>query len=192
MEEYYFLNVKNEQFGPLTLEELQNSEITGETLIWAEGMDEWKKIREIPNLMEKLKLRRTPPPPPQQINQDTNNKTEITGNINVTKISNQNEVIEAIKPSITSTTWLIIWISFQSLALLFSYSKIEIFNRAGFYHTYKFWPFVDFVFDYENGNTYFYGIFHEYDWTEFLFYTGSGIIVYLIVKLSKKKKDEKI
>jgi hypothetical protein len=191
MKEYYYLN-NNEQFGPFSTEELQTKGITSETLIWTDEMEEWKKVKDVPDLMNNPNFKKVPPPPPDIGNQNSINKTEVTGNLNVTPIKTPNEVIDAIRPGKTSITWLLIWVSFHLLALLFSYSKIEIFNRAGFYHSEKFWPFVDFIFDYENGNKYFYGILHEYDWTEFLFYVGSGFIVYLFIKLSNKKTDGKI
>lgn len=190
MKEYYYL-AGNEQLGPFSLQDLQTKGLTSETLVWTEEMEDWKKVKDVPDLMSNLKFKKVPPPPPIE-SQSSINKTEVTGNINVTTVDKPNEVIEAIKPGTTSTTWLLIWGSFHSLALLFSYSKIEIFNRAGFYHSKKFWPFVDFVFDYENGNKYFYGIFHEYDWTEFLFYIGSGITVYLLIKLSNKKQNGEV
>lgn len=38
----YYINNGNENAGPFTLEELKNQEIKENTLVWYQGMDEWK------------------------------------------------------------------------------------------------------------------------------------------------------
>jgi len=43
--------------------------------------------------------------------------------------------------------------------------------------------------DYYDENAGFYGIFNEYDWTEFLFYVGGAIIIFLLVHFSKNTEE---
>ncbi|NRT14927.1 hypothetical protein HNP99_001271 [Flavobacterium sp. 28A] len=46
----YYINNGKENGGPFTLSELKNQLIDKSTLIWFEGMDEWKYATEIPEL----------------------------------------------------------------------------------------------------------------------------------------------
>lgn len=59
--EYYIL-INNIKQGPFSKEVLIQKEINGETLVWCNGMTEWKKAREIPDLADILS--QLPPEPP--------------------------------------------------------------------------------------------------------------------------------
>lgn len=58
MKQWYFLNSKREQMGPSpysVLRDMWNSKkIDPQTFVWCEGMPEWKRIIEIPQLKEGL------------------------------------------------------------------------------------------------------------------------------------------
>tara|TARA_R110002126_G_scaffold162125_1_gene310097 strand:+ start:185 stop:892 length:708 start_codon:yes stop_codon:yes gene_type:complete len=62
----YYINNGNENGGPFTIEELKLQDISTATLIWYNGMDEWKYAREIEELQ--FLFNTTPPPikPTQQ------------------------------------------------------------------------------------------------------------------------------
>ena len=62
----YYINNGNENGGPFTIEELKLQDISTATLIWYNGMDEWKYAREIEELQFLFNI--TPPPikPTQQ------------------------------------------------------------------------------------------------------------------------------
>ena len=62
----YYINNGNENGGPFTIEELKLQDISTATLIWYNGMDEWKYAREIEELQ--FLFSTTPPPikPTQQ------------------------------------------------------------------------------------------------------------------------------
>lgn len=60
--EYYYLDDNNEQNGPMSVESLANV-ITGSTLVWKEGMSEWKKACDVADLRTIIKST-TPPPIP--------------------------------------------------------------------------------------------------------------------------------
>lgn len=55
MHDQYLIAVNGKQEGPLTLARLRerwrNGRITEETLFWQEGMDEWRELREIADLL---------------------------------------------------------------------------------------------------------------------------------------------
>jgi hypothetical protein len=94
--------------------------------------------------------------------------------------------------------WLVIWSAFHGFAFLMSYAKIRFFYAPNHPHySYPpsdperdFWPFVRFTAgtfypqDYPEGmsayRAVFNGVFAYYDWTEFVFYFGLGVLIYLL------------
>ncbi len=200
MKEYFFLTGKD-QNGPFTIEQLESKGLTNETLIWTEGMETWQKLKDIPELAQTIKPKSVPPPPPSYTD-DKISRTEVSGQLKVTTEKTPNPTLEAIKPNKKTLTWLIIWCSFHLFALLMSYSQIDIFNDEGKPQSDKFWPFVEFTegyWGYENSYSYnevrktdFNGLFVEYDWTEFAFYVGGAIVIYLLVRISNKGEEKKM
>lgn len=49
MSQYYYTDGK-ERFGPFTLEQLREKNITGETLVWKEGMADWLPAKSVSDL----------------------------------------------------------------------------------------------------------------------------------------------
>lgn len=202
MKEYYFLSGK-EQNGPFSIEELKTQNLTSETLIWTEGIESWQKLKDFPDLFQQIKYKSTPPPPPIEMEINYRGRGYRTIKINAERTPNpatertSNSVIEAIKPSNRGLKFLIIWCSFHLFALLMSYSEVKIFNNWK-PETEEFWPFVK-IFEYHDRPDTWYGtrpdaywgyngIFYNYDWSEFLFYVGGALIVYILMKISKKKE----
>lgn len=56
----YYIFINDERRGPLNFEELKRQNISIDTLIWYEGIPEWKKANEVEELRELFKV--TPPP----------------------------------------------------------------------------------------------------------------------------------
>ena len=54
MEEYYFLSPDNQRMGPVTLEQLLESQINGDTLIWKKGLTAWTPAKEVPEVAAML------------------------------------------------------------------------------------------------------------------------------------------
>ncbi len=52
-----------EKYGPFLLEELKNHPIDEKTLVWIEGMDDWKPAREVSEIAEVLNFDKSLPPP---------------------------------------------------------------------------------------------------------------------------------
>ncbi len=87
---YYFLNDRNEQIGPLKLEELKSLDLTKSSLVWCEGFEGWVKAKDIQELSiffeEKIShtfaINTKPPPIPipinLQISTEKNNPNETT------------------------------------------------------------------------------------------------------------------
>ena len=53
MTQYYYSN-GNDKFGPFNIEQLKNKNISKETLVWHEGISEWKKASELQELNNTL------------------------------------------------------------------------------------------------------------------------------------------
>ena len=64
----YFIIENGQQVGPLTIDQLRSKGITGETNVWHEGMAQWGKAKDIPEIASILQLGTTPPPPPSTPN----------------------------------------------------------------------------------------------------------------------------
>jgi hypothetical protein len=57
----FFYTDGTDKFGPFTIEELKGKGITRDTMVWYEGLDDWKKAGEVPELYQLYSA--TPPPP---------------------------------------------------------------------------------------------------------------------------------
>ncbi len=62
MENYFYLNEKNEQKGPVSPEELISNGVTRNTLVWKNGMAQWTPAGEVPEI-SKLFTNEAPVPP---------------------------------------------------------------------------------------------------------------------------------
>lgn len=207
MKEYYFLSGKN-QNGPYSIEELKTKKITNETLIWTDGMDNWQKISDLPELGQALFQGTKPPPPPPQLDEieEANSDRQIKEDTNNLSISSN-------KASSNKLKWLIIWTAVHLFALIMSYSQVPIFN-AETPETSQLWPFVKFAYKYqelnERGREWrstakigssiaqdeiyddkigFNGLFYGYDWSEFSFYVGGALVIFVLYRMSKRDKD---
>lgn len=188
MKEYFYLNGKV-QNGPFTVEQLTNKGLTNETLIWTEGMENWQRLKDIPELVQSLQTKSVPPPPPFDNNDEKIIKTEVSGELKLTTEKLLNPTLEAIIPDKKTLTWLIVWCGFHLFALLMSYSEIEIFNNDGEPRTDKFWPFVEYTYtNFYTGKLGFNGIFNNYDWTEFALYVGGALVIYFFIRISNKQE----
>lgn len=56
----YFIIENGQQVGPLTIDQLRSKGVTGETNVWREGMAQWGKVKDLPELASILQA--TPPP----------------------------------------------------------------------------------------------------------------------------------
>lgn len=84
MERKYYYTDGNTQFGPFSFNDLDNEKVTPETLFWYQGLNEWMKGRDIPELQPIFNLRppvqynyssNFPPPPPPN-----NKRIQVTSN----------------------------------------------------------------------------------------------------------------
>ena len=55
MKKYFYSNGQDKE-GPVTLEELKQKDITPQTLIWFEGLNDWKEAESVDELKEIFEL----------------------------------------------------------------------------------------------------------------------------------------
>jgi len=63
---YYYLEGKK-QLGPFNLEQLKNLTLTNETYVWHDELKDWEKLKNLPELRQKLNVINVPPPLPSDI-----------------------------------------------------------------------------------------------------------------------------
>lgn len=64
MKSYYYINEVGQQSGPITVESFLQKGITIETKIWCEGMNNWTKAGDVPELKSFFKRPPIPPSSP--------------------------------------------------------------------------------------------------------------------------------
>lgn len=79
MKEYYYVK-KGVQNGPFTNKELIYKGLTGETLIWSEGMKDWEKLEDNPDLLQYLNSKSIPPPIPTKSKKELDTINNIVVN----------------------------------------------------------------------------------------------------------------
>ena len=73
MKKYFFTDGTN-KFGPFTLDELKEKNISRETLVWFQELNDWKSAGEIPELSELFIY--TPPPLEKELTTKNNSNME--------------------------------------------------------------------------------------------------------------------
>ena len=68
----YYIEINGQQSGPLDLENLKTKNISKETMVWYEGLDDWTKAEKVKELQSIFKsipppLRKAVPPPIQKV-----------------------------------------------------------------------------------------------------------------------------
>lgn len=61
MDTKYYLAINNKQEGPYSLQQLRDMNLDANTLVWYDGLDEWKKLENLPILSSQLSKTETPP-----------------------------------------------------------------------------------------------------------------------------------
>ena len=191
MDKYFYTDGK-QQYGPFTVEEIQSKDLSSDTLMWKEGLQDWIKAKDFPEFQNSVSASPPPIPIPKQT-------------ISLDKKASRKFIVPK---------WLLIWSVFNLAALLLSYSDIGFFNkeacmgRHGQHDADKFWPFTVLEFESKDpgvgsrglcGSTdekYFgyyisyNGLFFNYDITDFALYVGGAFFIFILVRVTKQ--EEKI
>lgn len=116
MKKYFYSNGQEKE-GPVTLEELKQKNIQEKTMIWHEGLDDWKEAENIDELKEIFELI-----PPPIIVENDNIKTPNTPE-NVQKVNKVKNYYSPLGLKVASQGWIVAGFIF---ALLGGYLGIII------------------------------------------------------------------
>jgi cytoskeletal protein RodZ len=73
----FFIHFQGQQLGPFSLEELKQKGITRNTMVWFDGLSEWKEAKDVYELAD---LFRNQPPPFEKNTTHSNSTSESTTN----------------------------------------------------------------------------------------------------------------
>ena len=61
--DYYYLDADMRQVGPMSLDDLVASGVTGDTMVWHEGLEEWAKAGNLPEVVKAMERKARPATP---------------------------------------------------------------------------------------------------------------------------------
>jgi len=114
--EFYYLDEKKQK-GPFTIDKLKIIGLKPETLVWSDGFENWKQVKDVDEL--KIVLKKTPPPPPII---DTLSSTSIK--------DDENEILDEKMNNVEDSN-IKFWASFKIFSSILVFILLAIF--AGFY-----------------------------------------------------------
>jgi len=85
---HYFYSDGKEKHGPISLDELRQREISKDTLIWFEGLDDWTPAKNLDEIKSILELQ---PPPISNEEENVSNKAAEMGTNTTESLRSQNE-----------------------------------------------------------------------------------------------------
>ncbi len=113
----YYVYDGDSKEGPFTFEQLQEQSLRRQTLVWYEGLDEWTKAENIPELQSFLKV--LPPPLPAGVENKIADRHEV-----IKSFADAEESNDRRKKRPGFLTVLIVLIVFAAILLvLFHYRK---------------------------------------------------------------------
>ena len=83
--DYYYLDADMRQVGPVSLDDLVASGVTGDTMVWHEGLEEWAKAGNLPEVVKAMERKarpatpekpQAPEPPESPVNPESPEKPE--------------------------------------------------------------------------------------------------------------------
>lgn len=164
MKEYYFVN-NGKKIGPFSVEVLKDKYLSKETLIWTSGMDDWRKLKDIPELIVEFDLQNQPPPIP---------------------ISRKVKLLRLLIFWFAFHLFALVT-SYSKINIFNSkYSEQDlIWPFSSYFHYDPYWSVI-------NKWHCFNGIFSSYDFSEFILYISMGVVIYYLLSLLIKEIETKM
>ena len=161
MTRYFYIDSEGNQKGPLTLDELRVENIRKETLVWAQGMPEWKRASELENLKPLFELPRSTPYNQHQTTPPTHQQT-ASGEV---PILPKTWMVESILVTLLPFLLCGNVLSLIGIAAIVNASKVESLFNSGHYDQAK-----------KASN-------EAARWTKITFWIAIGIILLVIVAI---------
>src|SRR5688572_13559545 len=76
MVDYYYTD-GNQTFGPYSIEQLRDKNLSPDTLVWHERLPEWACLKDLPEAANYVSVNSTPPPVPASLKKNRVRRTEI-------------------------------------------------------------------------------------------------------------------
>jgi len=177
---YYFYSDGGKQKGPLAFEQLKDENIDKDTLVWFEGLADWKPANEINELDTFFQL--DPPPIPNydtkiklgQKNIKKKNKNLVTDNSNSKPYLTGSQIKHEILFFTNAYKWIIVFY------LIWSFVHILLLWNG--FDEWGFWPFPIRIWNSEFSPS----IAYSYGSIEFFVYLLLPLLVFVIYKLVGK------
>ena len=78
--DYYYLDADMRQVGPMSLDDLVASGVTGDTMVWHEGLEEWAKAGNLPEVVKAMERKARPATPEKSQAPESPENPESPGN----------------------------------------------------------------------------------------------------------------
>ncbi len=117
----YYIATNKQSQGPFTLEQLRNMDLCDDTLIWYDGLDEWKKLSKLPILQKQLA--HTPEPP--VFNEENYTENFLNKNQLSDRIDKKSD-INNFKPNNYLAEAIISILFFWPTALIAIYKAVQV------------------------------------------------------------------
>ena len=120
MKSYYYFDGQD-QFGPISKEELKAKGITKESLVWFEGLTEWQKAGEVEELAELFS--NSPAPPPLQ-----KQKSVVPPPISEQRCKRETHFMEPMQNNKSKNKTIIMWCSIVAAIVILVVAGIVGYN----------------------------------------------------------------
>lgn len=77
--DYYYLDADMRQVGPVSLDDLVAAGVTGDTMVWHEGLEEWTKAGNLPEVVKAMERKARPATPEKPQAPENPEKPESPG-----------------------------------------------------------------------------------------------------------------
>lgn len=105
MERYFYLNSHNEQAGPVSPADFSRYGINETSMVWKQGMSNWMRAGQIPELSQYLHS--TPPPPVNTNNNNDGNSSYSVNNSSQVNSNGNNNQYKPMRPD-NNMLWAIL------------------------------------------------------------------------------------
>lgn len=96
MDKFFYLNSQGQQLGPIAPAEFVRSGVNEETMVWKQGMKNWMRAGQIPELLQYFRSATPPPTPGGSLGTQSVHTTANVGGGNSTPVKPENNLVGAI------------------------------------------------------------------------------------------------
>lgn len=91
--DYYYLDADMRQVGPVSLDDLVASGVKGDTMVWHEGLEEWAKAGNLPEVVKAMERKARPATPEKPENPESPESPESPEAVVIDAAADDDEII---------------------------------------------------------------------------------------------------